>query len=131
MRKVLALTFALGMAGAAIAAEHLPRGTATDISNAEIQRIISKTPNLPVSDQQIRVLNINGEYNVGVGVVHRAKTAKQSVGGSEHSQITEIYHVISGNGTLLTGGSIDNPKERAPDVRIDPHKVLPAGYVNK
>ena len=184
MRNVLALTFALAMAGAALAAEHLPRGTATAISNTEIQRIISKTPNLPVSDQQIRVLNINGEYNVGVGVVHRAKTQKQSVGGSEHSQITEIYHVISGTGTMLTGGSIENSKERDADVeavktltgpstegsrilngtsrtigpgdviiippntphtfteitspeivylvvRLDPHKVLPAGYVNK
>ena len=38
---------------------------------------------------------------------------------------------LAGRRVLLTGGSIDNPKERAPDVRIDPHKVLPAGYVNK
>jgi oxalate decarboxylase/phosphoglucose isomerase-like protein (cupin superfamily) len=185
MRNALALTLALGAAGAAVAqTQHMPRGTATDIPNTEIQRIINKTPNLPVSDQQIRVLNINGEYNVGVGVVHRAKTEKQSVGGSEHSQITEIYHVISGNGTLLTGGAIENAKERSADVeavktltgpstegtrilngtsrkigagdviiippntphtfteiaspeivylvvRVDPHKVLPAGYVNK
>ena len=76
MRTFLALTFALGMAGATIAAEHLPRGTATDISNAEIQRIISKTPNLPVSDQQIRVLNINGEYNVGAGAPGQDPKAK-------------------------------------------------------
>ena len=184
MKHALALTFALGIAGAAVAAEHQPRGTAADIPNAEIQRIIGKTPNLPVSDQQIRMLNINGEYNVGVGVVHRAKTKKQSVGGSEHGQITEIYHVISGTGTMLTGGSIENAKERDANVeavktltgpstegsrilngtsrkigpndviiippntphtfteittpeivylvvRIDPHKVLPAGYVNK
>jgi AraC-like ligand binding domain len=187
MRTVLAATLALTLAStvqAATPAQHMPRGVATDISNADIQALIKKNAGAPVSDQQIRVVNINGEYNVGVGVVHRAKTAKQSVGGSEHSQITEIYHVISGNGTLLTGGSIDNPKERAPDVeavktltgpstegtqilngtsrklgpgdvvilppntphtfteitspeivylvvRIDPHKVLPAGYVNK
>jgi hypothetical protein len=187
MRTILAATLALTLASTvqgATPAQHMPRGTATDISNADIQALIKKNAGAPVSDQQIRVMNINGEYNVGVGVVHRAKTAKQSVGGSEHSQITEIYHVISGNGTLLTGGSIDNPKERAPDVeavktltgpstegtqilngtsrklgpgdvvilppntphtfteitspeivylvvRIDPHKVLPAGYVNK
>ena len=185
MKTALALALVLGVAGVAMAqTQHLPRGTATDIPNSEIQRVINKTPNLPVSDQQIRVLNINGEYNVGVGVVHRAKTEKQSVGGSEHSQITEIYHVISGNGTLLTGGTIENAKERGADVeavktltgpstegtrilngtsrklgpgdvviippntphtfteitsdeivylvvRVDPHKVLPAGYVNK
>src|SRR4051812_30961622 len=106
MKKLLpvAITLAFIAAAAAQTAQHTPRGTATDITNADIQAIIKKTPNLPVSDQQIRVVNINGEYNVGVGVVHRAKTAQQSVGGSEHSQITEVYHVISGNGTLLTGG---------------------------
>lgn len=187
MKTVLAAGFALTFAtavAAAPAAPHMPRGAATDIPNTEIQRVIDKTPNLPVSDQQIRVLNINGEYNVGVGVVHRARTEKQSVGGSEHSQITEIYHVISGTGTFLTGGTIENAKERAADVeavktltgpstegtrilngtsrkvgpgdviilppntphtfteitsdeivylvvRVDPHKVLPAGYVNK
>jgi len=184
MRTILAAGIALALANAAMAAEHLPRGSATDITNAEIQAIVKKNAGAPVSDQQIRVLNINGEYNVGVGVVHRARTEKQSVGGSEHSQITEVYHVISGTGTLLTGGSIENGKERAPDVeavkmltgpstagtrilngtsrnigpgdviiippntphtftqitsdeivylvvRMDPHKVLPAGYVNK
>jgi mannose-6-phosphate isomerase-like protein (cupin superfamily) len=187
MRKTLIAALALTLANAvqgAAPTQHMPRGTATDISNADIQALIKKNAGAPVSDQAIRVVSINGEYNVGIGVVHRAKTEKQSVGGSEHSQITEIYHVISGNGTLLTGGSLDNPKERAPDVeavktltgpstegtqiqngksrklgpgdvviippntphtfteitspeivylvvRVDPHKVLPAGYVNK
>src|SRR5437868_9936364 len=93
-----------------------PGGAAIDIPNSEIMRIAQRNAGLPVSDQQIRIVSINGEYNVGVGVVHRAKTEKQSVGGSEHSQITEVYHVISGNGTLLTGGTIESAKERAPDV---------------
>lgn len=189
MKILLAAALVLTVANAAEAAPapaapHLPRGTATDVTNAEIQALVKKNAGAPVSDQQIRVLSINGEYNVGVGVVHRAKTEKQSVGGSEHSQITEIYHVISGTGTLLTGGTIENAKERSPDVeavktltgpstegtrilngtsrkigpgdvivippntphtfteinsdeivylvvRVDPHKVLPAGYVAK
>lgn len=185
MRTIVASALVLGITGVALAQSAASRGTATDIPNTEIQRIIAKTPNLPVSDQQIRVVPINnGEYNVAVGVVHRAKTAQQSVGGSEHSQITEIYHVISGEGTLVTGGTIENAKPRAPDVeavktltgpssegtrilggvsrrigpgdvivippntphtfteitsdeivylvvRVDPHKVLPAGYVNR
>lgn len=87
-------------------------GAAIDIPNSEIQRVAARNANAAVSDQQIRVISINGDYNVGVGVVHRAKTEKQSVGGSEHSQITEVYHVISGTGTLVTGGVIENAKER-------------------
>jgi oxalate decarboxylase/phosphoglucose isomerase-like protein (cupin superfamily) len=65
-----------------------------------------------VSDQAIRVVSINNEYNVGVGVVHRARTGPPNNGnGIEHSQITEVYHVISGNATFVTGGTIENPKE--------------------
>lgn len=164
---------------------HLPRGTATDVNSAEIQALVQKTASERISDQAIRVVNINGEYNVGVGVVHRSKTSgAQAGGGIEHSQITEIYHVIEGSATLVTGGSMDNMSEFAADhpvvtvlngpstrggpiqngvsrkigpgdvviippntphwfseitsdqvvylvVRVDPHKVLPAGYAAK
>jgi hypothetical protein len=167
------------------ASPHLPRGTATDISSAEIQSMVQKTAADRISDQAIRVVSINGEYNVGVGVVHRAKTSgAQAGGGIEHSQITEVYHVIEGNATLVTGGSMDNTSEFPPDhpvvtvlngpstrggpiqngasrkigpgdvviippntphwfseitsdqivylvVRVDPHKILPAGYMPK
>jgi mannose-6-phosphate isomerase-like protein (cupin superfamily) len=92
--------------------EHLPRGTATDVTNADIHATLAKTPNAAVSDQQIRVVSVNGEYNVGVGVVHRAKTTgKAAANGIEHSQITEVYHVIEGNATFVTGGTIENPRE--------------------
>ena len=93
-------------------ASHLPRGTATDISSAEVQALVQKTAADRVSDQAIRVVNVNGEYNVGIGVVHRAKTSgKDAPSGIEHAQITEVYHVIEGNGTLVTGGTLDNPRE--------------------
>jgi hypothetical protein len=166
-------------------APHMPRGTATDVSSGEIQSLVQKTAAALVSDQALRVVSINGEYNVGVGVVHRAKTAgRDAPSGIEHSQITEIYHVMEGNATLVTGGTMENLTEVPPDspivavlngpstrggpirngvsrkigsgdviiippntphwfseitsdqivylvVRVDPHKVLPAGYVPK
>jgi hypothetical protein len=161
---------------------HLPRGAATDVSRSDIEATLARTPNAAVSDQAIRVVSINDEYNVGVGVVHRSKTDGPSKGGAiEHSQITEIYHIIEGNATLVTGGVIENPRESPSEsqvvkvlngpstgggmvqggasrkvgpgdvviippntphwfseisspqivylvVRVDPHKVLPAGY---
>jgi mannose-6-phosphate isomerase-like protein (cupin superfamily) len=165
-------------------APHLPRGTAADVSSGEIQSLVQKTASAVVSDQALRVVSINGEYNVGIGVVHRAKTAGRDAGGIEHSQITEIYHVIEGNATLVTGGTMGNLMEVPPDspivavlngpstrggpiqngvsrkigpgdvviippntphwfseissdqivylvVRVDPHKILPSGYVPK
>jgi len=74
-----------------------------------------------VSDQAIRVVSINAGYNVGVGVVHRAKTAAGMPGNAnavEHSQITEVYHVIRGNGTFVTGGTIENAKEYPPESNV-------------
>src|SRR5258708_6711355 len=92
-------------------AAHLPRGTATDISSAEVQALVQKSAADRVSDQAIRVVNVNGEYNVSIGVVHRAKTSgKDAPGGIEHNQITEVYHVIEGNGTLVTGGQPHHPR---------------------
>jgi mannose-6-phosphate isomerase-like protein (cupin superfamily) len=91
-------------------------GTATDVTNSEIQATAKVNPSAAVLDQALRVVNINGEYNVGIGVVHRNKTSGTVSSGSvEHSEITEVYHVISGNGTLVTGGAIENPKPADPD----------------
>jgi mannose-6-phosphate isomerase-like protein (cupin superfamily) len=119
MRKLMTGTltalFALALGTQAFAQLHTPRGTATDVPNAEIQATLAKTPTAKVSDQQIRVVNVADEYNVGVGVVHRSRTeGPQTANGIEHSQITEVYHVISGNATLVTGGTIENEKESAP-----------------
>ena len=62
--------------------------------------------------------SIKGEYNVGAAVVHRAKTAGQELGGAlAHSQITEVYYIISGNGTLVTGGTLENAKDRPTTAR--------------
>ncbi len=109
---------ALTLAGA-LCAQHMPRGTATDISKGEVDATVQKTISLPVSDQAIRVVSINNEYNVGVGVVHRAKTAGRDIGGGiEHSQITEVYHVISGNATFVTGGTITEAKETPADSQV-------------
>ena len=164
---------------------HLPRGTATDINGSEIEAMVRKVADVRVSDQAIRVVSINNEYNVGVSVVSRLKTSGKEVpSGIEHSQITEIYHVIYGSGTLVTGGTLNDPKEVPPTdevttllngpstegsgiqngvsrkigpgdvviippntphwfseiptdkivylvVRVDPHKVLPAGFTPK
>src|SRR5437870_13828870 len=113
---ILFAAFVVSRAEAQTPTQHLPRGTATDVTNAEIKAAVQKTVSSPVSDQQLRVVSISGEYNIGVGVVHRAKTAGRDPGGGiEHSQITEVYHVIEGNGTLVTGGTIENPRETPAD----------------
>ena len=112
MRPYFAASFAIALATAASAAPATgSRGTASDIPNADIQALAKSMSNLPGGDQLLRVVPINnGEYNVAVAVVHRAKAPSLNA-SLEHSQITEIYHVISGSGTMVSDGTIENAKD--------------------
>ena len=77
---------------------------------SDIQATLKKAPADSVTDQAIRTVAV-GNLNVGVGVVHRsAKAAQTSI---VHDELTEIYHVLAGSGTLVTGGAMTKP-ERFP-----------------
>src|SRR5713226_9314601 len=107
MLSVLGVLFALSMRGD-------PNPTAaTYVAAADIQATLKKAPPTLVSDQPIRMVDAGG-YNVGVAVVHRPKASPP---GSpvEHDQVTEIYHVLEGAGTLVTGGTLVNPTPRPAD----------------
>lgn len=123
MKIVLAGALVIAAAGVAFAqTQHMPRGVATDISNAQIQALAKSMASMPGGDELLRVVPINnGEYNVGVAIVHRAKAANIQA-GLEHSQIAEIYHVISGSGTMVSGGTMDNVKDT-----VDPHTLSVVG----
>lgn len=111
MRAVFALATMLVLAGPAMA--QAPRGSVANIPNADIQALAKTMLSMPSGDQLLRVVGINnGEYNVGVAIVHRAKAANIQA-SLEHHQITEIYHIISGSGTMVTGGSMENAKDTA------------------
>src|SRR5258705_5612404 len=104
MRAAVALIIALAVAGAAFAqtGQRAVRGVATDIKNADIVALAKTMSSMPGGDELLKVTSINnGEYNVGVAVVHRAKAASIAA-GLEHNQITEIYHIISGSGTMVS-----------------------------
>jgi mannose-6-phosphate isomerase-like protein (cupin superfamily) len=115
MRTIYLTMLALAVSGGALAQV---RGTATDIPNADIQATLKATAGAEVSDQQLRVVPINnGEYNVAAAIVHRKKlsTTADKAGGGEHTDVTEIYSILSGQGTLVTGGTLVNGKPPAPN----------------
>jgi len=89
----------------------------TYVSNDEIQAYLKRVEGTAVSDQQVRALDI-GKTNVDVAVVYRGKLAapaKQSV--AEHDQVSEVYHIIDGSATLMTGPDIVDLKRRPADDR--------------
>jgi uncharacterized RmlC-like cupin family protein len=57
-----------------------------------------------VSDIVVRHLNV-GEENLGVSVVQRSKVeVMDSTTGIAHPDLDEIYYIVSGTGTMVTGG---------------------------
>jgi mannose-6-phosphate isomerase-like protein (cupin superfamily) len=93
-----------------------PPTLATDITAAEVQAVL----NAPTGggDRQMKVVDM-GKYNVSVGVLHRGKTTPGApVGAINHEHVTEVYYIISGAGTLVTGGTVDNIRPAAADSEI-------------
>lgn len=87
----------------------------TYVSNDEIQAYVKRAVATGAVDQQIRALDI-GRTNVDIAVVHRGKLAApapQSV--AEHDQVSEVYHVIDGAATLVTGPDLVDRRPRPAD----------------
>ena len=91
---------------------------ATDVTKEEYMAV-RNAPEGGV-DRQVKVVDI-GKSNVAVGILHR--DALEPGGGPArgivHTLVTEVYYVVSGGGTLMTGGTI---VERN-DVPEDSHVV--------
>lgn len=76
--------------------------------NAYTQRAITER----LIDQQVRDINI-GKAHIGIGMVYRKKLEKpQPDSVAEHDHVSEVYHVISGSGTLVLGPDITNRQRR-------------------
>ena len=67
-------------------------------------------------DQQVRSLDI-GKSNVQIAVAHRGALTARRGRVAEHDLVTEVYVVMSGSGTILTGPDLVNKVRRPPDNR--------------
>jgi mannose-6-phosphate isomerase-like protein (cupin superfamily) len=118
--------------------QHLPRGKAVFITSAEIQAVaqkqITKTTldralaDAPPAtkdavtkavaktldagtDEVLAMLPLKAGPNYGVSVLHYAvsEPGKNPTEATEHSKVSELYYVIQGNATLITGGDLGEP----------------------
>lgn len=85
--------------------------TATHIPRGDIMTVFEHMGE--TIDQQIRVVDIGDEVNVAVGILQRKgnRTEGEAVNAIIHHRVTEIYYVLSGSGTLVTGGEQSNERE--------------------
>ena len=82
----------------------------TYIASDEIQAYLKRSPaDAVVTDQQVRAVDI-GKSHVDIGVVYRNHVAGGAV--AEHDLVSEVYHIIDGSATLVTGPDIEGAQRR-------------------
>lgn len=102
---------------------------ATHVPESEIMAAYQGIDAFP--DQQVRVVDIGGDINVAVGILRREATHTdegEPVTSLAHHDITEIYYVISGSGTLVTGGVAQNEREVPATTEIVRELVGPSAF---
>lgn len=86
---------------------------ATYISTDEIDAYLQRAMTNRIIDQQVRAVDV-GKSHVAVGLVHRGRlTTPGEV--AEHDLVSEVYHVISGAATLVTGPDLVGKTRRPAD----------------
>jgi mannose-6-phosphate isomerase-like protein (cupin superfamily) len=106
MRSTLLTLCLLGLPLMSLAADN---GGATLMTKEEVsatlaQGLANLAKGSTVSDIVVRHINV-GEENMGVSVVQRSKVDYQGKEtGIGHPFLDEIYYIVAGEGTMVTGG---------------------------
>ena len=83
---------------------------AFDITKADVDTVLKNMG--PSIDQAIRVFDM-GKYNLCIAVNHRGVTNDKpgdAIVGAYHTEISEVYVMLSGSGIFTTGGTTVDPK---------------------
>ena len=117
MLKTIPVVAAVVVTMAAVSAQNVPTATckgcpAAYISNDELQQYITRAMERKLVDQQVRAVDV-GKSGVAVGMVHRTKLDKPAPNSvAEHDHVSEVYHIISGSATLVTGPDLVDAQRR-------------------
>jgi mannose-6-phosphate isomerase-like protein (cupin superfamily) len=89
-----------------------PTLPATYVTHDDIQSFLKALPQGEVSDKTIRSVDVGG-YRVSVWGVLRPKGLAQDA-NLHQTKVSEIYYMLEGTGTLVTGGTMPDAKPMAP-----------------
>ena len=87
---------------------------ATYIPKSELDAYTEKAIKYKLVDQQVRSVDI-GKSQVGIGMVTRGKLlpgASRKGAVAEHDKVSEVYYIIEGSATLLTGPDLVGAEKR-------------------
>jgi len=108
MKKLTVSVLFLVVTALAVDAQNVPTATckgcpAAYIGNDELQAYLKRAIAKNLIDQQVRSVDI-GKSGVAVGMVYRGKLAAPPANAvAEHDHVSEVYHIIDGSATLVTG----------------------------
>lgn len=94
-----------GTAVSAGAQEPLP---ATDVTALQMQAFLDALPRNEINDLPVRTVDVGG-HRLGVFGVFRPKDQPGDAIAHE-TRTSEVYYILEGGGTLVTCGTIVNPK---------------------
>ena len=106
---ILLSTFAVNLFAQNSGKSGTPVGKVIIVHKAEINAAGEIGKGRAVADSVLRVVSIEGKYNVGVSVVSRSKiNGKTPPDAIIHDVVTEVYHILKGKGILVVGGTLDS-----------------------
>jgi mannose-6-phosphate isomerase-like protein (cupin superfamily) len=108
------------------------RCSAAYIPKSEMDAYIARAIEHHIVDQQVRSIDL-GKAQVGIGIVTRGRLEPGSTRGeavAEHEQVSEVYYIIEGTATLLTGPDLVDPKRRPDNMKTVREQNGP-GYSSK
>jgi mannose-6-phosphate isomerase-like protein (cupin superfamily) len=88
--------------------------SATYIPKSELDAYGKRGIEDKLIDQQVRSVDV-GKTQLAIGSIYRSKVSPGSSTGeavAEHEQVSEVYYIIDGSATLLTGPDLVDAKAR-------------------
>jgi hypothetical protein len=130
---VLAILSAIGVSTRTAAqtphptCDHCP---ATYIPKSELDAYLQQAILHNLMDQQVRSVDV-GHTDLGIGIVYRKKMLPDNpIEVAEHEQISEVYYIIDGGGTIQTGPDLVGPVARPSTMKTVKQQNGP-GYNSK
>jgi mannose-6-phosphate isomerase-like protein (cupin superfamily) len=100
-------TLLLGVAMAAQSAAQVP-ASGTIITADEIAATRKASTANNVVDQPIKASMVPGGHKASLALLRRTKAETSAL---IHDRVTEVYQIVEGAGTIVTGGTLENPTD--------------------
>ena len=115
------------MITAATLAAQAPKPTCAEcpasyIPKSELDAYTERALKYNLVDEQVRAVDL-GHSRVGIGMVTRKHLEPGAIRKgtiAEHEQVSEVYYIIDGSGTIITGPDLVNPVKRPADEKTVP-----------